>query len=278
MRVPSSDGVRVAVHDFGGSGTPLLLSHATGFHAYCYLPVADGLGDRFAVYGLDYRGHGDTARPDDWAVDWDRYGDDAVAAARAIAPDGGLIGVGHSMGGAALLMAADREPDLFDMIVAFEPIVFPPPTPESSQPPSVLVDGARRRRSSFDSFDAAIANYSGKPPMAAFTPDVVRMYVAHGFRPSPEGVRLKCDPEHEARTFETGGTHQTWARLPHIDVPVVVVSGARDGSGPPDVAPGIAEQLPNATFLDHPEWNHFGPFTHPQAFADLVLAHTAELH
>ncbi len=126
VRVMSSDHVSVAIHEFGGAGRPLLLSHATGFHGYCYLPIADALADDFTSYAVDYRGHGDTARPDDWQVEWDRYGDDALAAARAVAPDGGLVGFGHSMGGACLLMAAHRDPGLFDVIVAFEPIVFPP--------------------------------------------------------------------------------------------------------------------------------------------------------
>ncbi len=203
MRVTSSDHVSVAIHEFGGAGRPLLLSHATGFHGYCYLPIADELSDEFTSFALDYRGHGDTARPDDWQVDWTRYGDDALAAARAIAPDGGLVGFGHSMGGAGLLMAAHRDPGLFDVIVAFEPIVFPPreidPHDGTENNGTVLSRGARKRRASFESFDEAIANYSSKPPMMAFDPDVLRLYVAHGFRPSPEGVRLKCDPEHEAR-------------------------------------------------------------------------------
>ena len=125
MRVPSSDQVSVALHEFGGSGPPLLFSHATGFHGYCYLPIADALDDRFSSFAVDYHGHGSTPRPEDWDVDWHRYGDDTLAAARAIAPRGGLVAFGHSMGGAALLMAAHRAPDLFELIVAFEPIVFP---------------------------------------------------------------------------------------------------------------------------------------------------------
>ena len=130
---------------------------------------------------------------------------------------------------------------------------------------------------SFASFDEAIDNYTSKPPMASFEPDVVRLYVAHGFWPAPEGVRLKCDPEHEARTFETGGTHSTWDRLPDIDTPVVVVAGASDGSGPPDAAPRVADRLPNSTFIQQPEWNHFGPFIHPSAFAKLILENTSDV-
>lgn len=276
MRVPSSDGVRVAVHDFGGTGPPLLFSHATGFHGYCYLPLADELSERFTALGLDYRGHGDTARPHDWDVDWEGYGDDAHATARSLAPDGGLIGFGHSMGGAGLLMAADRDPELFDLIIAFEPVVFPPDRGASGESSS-LASGARRRTESFPSFDDAIANYASKPPMAAFQPDVLRLYVAHGFRSAPEGVRLKCAPEHEARTFEAGARHITWDRLPAIETPVVVVTGNPALGGPAVFARGVAERLANSHYLERTDWDHFAPFADPRGMAALILELTSEL-
>jgi hypothetical protein len=45
-RVESSDGVPVAVHDLGGRGPALLISHATGFNAHSYLPMAAALPAR----------------------------------------------------------------------------------------------------------------------------------------------------------------------------------------------------------------------------------------
>jgi pimeloyl-ACP methyl ester carboxylesterase len=274
MRATSSDHVSVAIHEFGGSGPPLLLSHATGFHGYCYLPIADDLSEVFTSYALDYRGHGDTPRADDGPVVWRGYGEDALAAARAVAPDGGLVAFGHSMGGAALLMAAAQDPGLFDAIVCFEPIVFPPRKidPDEETNGTALSRGARKRRASFPSFDDAIANYASKPPMAAFDPDVVRLYVAHGFRPAPEGVRLKCDPEHEARTFESGGTHRTWAELGRIETKVVVAAGNDDAddAGPASVAESIADELPNGTYVHDDRWDHFTPFVDPPAMAVLI--------
>ena len=177
------------------------------------------------------------------------------------------------MGGAALLMAAARRPDLFDLIVAVEPIVFPSdPEVLGGVPPSGLAEGARRRRSSFPSFDAAIENYASKPPMNLFDPDVRRLYVAHGFRPAPEGVRLKCDPEHEARTFESSWNHDTWDRLPEIETPVVVVASG-DGQAPAMVAPLVAERLPNAKLVDLPGSNHFWPYVEPAATAELITSY-----
>ena len=106
--------------------------------------------------------------------------------------------------------------------------------------------------------------------MMAFDPDVLRLYVAHGFRPAPEGVRLKCDREHEARTFDTGGTHTTWAELPEIETKVVVVAGKVDEFGPAAIAREIAEAVPNGSYVQNDAWDHFGPFIEPGAMAQLV--------
>ncbi|MEO5723297.1 MAG: alpha/beta fold hydrolase, partial [Ilumatobacteraceae bacterium] len=222
--VPSTDGVDVALHDLGGAGPTLLISHATGFHGRCYLPLAGELADRFHSVAFDYRGHGDTLQPAELAPDWHRYGQDALAVAEALDPP--LAAFGHSMGGACLLMAAHRNPMLFSQLVLFEPIVFPTNFRDGSTEPSPLVEGARRRRSTFPSFAAAIANYSAKRPLNAFTPASLEAYVNHGFAKGSDGqVHLKCRPAIEAATFELGGTHDTFDLLADIEVPVLVISG-----------------------------------------------------
>jgi hypothetical protein len=56
---------------------------------------------------------------------------------------------------------------------------------------SPMVIGARRRRATFASHQAAIDNYAAKPPLNGFTPDALRAYVVHGFAPDDDGVHLK---------------------------------------------------------------------------------------
>jgi pimeloyl-ACP methyl ester carboxylesterase len=271
MHVDSTDGVDVVVHDLGGTGPTLLMSHATGFHALAWRPIARLLAHRFSCQALDYRGHGDTVAPADWSVDWNGYGDDAVAVASALHSPGGILGVGHSMGGACLLMAARRDPSLFRGLVVFEPIVFPT---EGLLPPgteSPLVVGARRRRSSFPSFEDAIANYASKPPMGTFTDEALHAYVQGGFAVGEDGhVHLKCRPEHEARTFEMGGGHRTWDELGEITCPVVVVAGRPHPGTPAALAAGIAERLPHGQYVEMDDLDHFGPMTHPERVAALV--------
>ncbi|MET0459213.1 MAG: alpha/beta fold hydrolase [Ilumatobacteraceae bacterium] len=285
ISVPSSDGVVVALHELAGAeraGHPVVLvAHATGFHGHAYLPIATRLAPRLHTFALDFRGHGDTPRPPDWPVDWDRYGDDAEVAAQALASRpgaaGGLIGFGHSMGGAGLLMAAARRPGLFRLLVVFEPIVFPSDRPGPPTTESPMVIGARRRRPVFDSFEAAIANYASKPPLGAFDPEALDAYVRFGLRPEGDHLRLKCEPEHEARTFEQGGQHATWDGLASIDIPVVVVAGRVEEGQPSAIAEAAADALPAGRFVGDPTLDHFGPFTHPGVVADLISAEIGRL-
>ncbi|MFN8022657.1 MAG: alpha/beta hydrolase [Acidimicrobiales bacterium] len=275
--VASTDGVQLAVHDLGGHGRPLLVSHATGFHGRCYLPMAAALADRFHSVAFDYRGHGDTSRPEGPVV-WDRYGDDAVAMGRAMREAAGepVPAFGHSMGGACLLMAAHREPGLFSRIVVFEPIVFPPAGIRPQGDESPLAAGARRRRATFPSYEAAIANYAAKPPLMGFTSEALDAYVRYGFAEGADGqVHLKCRPETEAETFEGGGAHTTWDVLPEIDTPVLVVAGVVQPMQPSSIAAGVAERLPGATYRELPEFDHFAPMTHPAEMAELVAAFLA---
>ncbi len=282
MLVTSTDGVELAVHDLGGTGPLLLMSHATGFHGRCYEPLAHALADRFHSVAFDYRGHGDTPRPAG-PVDWQRYGDDAVAMARwAVEQNAGrpIDAFGHSMGGACLLMAASREPDLFRRLVVFEPIVFPPggirPTDDDADPAdNPMVAGARRRRATFASHQAAIDNYAAKPPLNGFTPEALRAYVVHGFAPDDDGVHLKCRPDTEAETFATGSGHDTWDHLPEIATEVLVVAGRVEPMQPSMIAAGVAERLPHARYVQFDQLDHFGPMVRPLLVADLIAEELA---
>jgi pimeloyl-ACP methyl ester carboxylesterase len=122
--VPSSGGVDLALHDLGGSGPPVLLCHPTGFLGHTWAPVAAELGGMARCWALDFRGHGDSTVPADGDMAWSGVADDVLAVIDRL----GLSDVrdaGHSMGGAALLMAELRRPGTMAALWLYEPIVFP---------------------------------------------------------------------------------------------------------------------------------------------------------
>ena len=269
--VRSSDGTGVATYDLGGRGNDLLLVHATGFCAGVWTPLAAHLGDHHAV-ALDVRGHGRSAAPG--SMHWDGTAQDVLATIDAY----GLerpFGVGHSMGGASLVLAEQARPGTFRGMWLFEPIIFPPtmtsPTNRSDSPRNPLAEGARRRRNSFDSAEEAYANFAAKPPLSDLSPAALAAYVRDGFEHLPDGtVRLRCRPEIEASTYEMGAVHHAFDHLARVRCPVTVVRGTDRVPGPASFAPLIAEALPDGTLEDHPELGHFGPLQDPAAMARSV--------
>jgi pimeloyl-ACP methyl ester carboxylesterase len=282
--IDSTDGVGVAVHDLGGpDGAPVLvLVHATGFNAGGWRPMAAALSARHRVLGLDLRAHGLARTPEGTGLAWDGFVDDVVAVLdAAVLPKGVVHGLGHSMGGAALLGAAARRPGAFGSLWLFEPIAPPPGHFEAraeaqGELDNPLAVGAEKRRPGFESVESAIANYASKPPMDAFHPDALRGYVEGGTEAQPDGtIRLTCRPEWEAATFRMAGGSPGWDAAAAVDIPVAVVMGSETEFGPASFAPGLADRLPAGRLVRHPELGHFGPFEEPAKLAGEVAAWVA---
>jgi len=257
--IDSTDGVKVALHDFGGTGPTLMFVHATGFHGWCYEPIARHLTDRFHVIAPDLRGHGDSVYPAGTSMDWWNMADDVCAAVAHLGSHEPLHAVGHSMGGASILMAELLRPGTFDGAWMFEPIVIPD---MPDRPPSAMSENARRRKNHFESRREAFDRYSSRPPFSAVDPAALRAYVDHGFSEDPSGgVTLKCPGEIEAQVFESTVTGLD-SRLAEVQTPITVVQSG-DGGMPAAVAPGIADALPNGKLDTWPDRSHFGPFEDP---------------
>lgn len=275
--IDSTDGVSVAAYDFGGDGPLLMLCHATGFCGPVWAPIAHALTDRFHCVALDFRGHGRTGRPDGVSLRWAGMGCDLLAVIDAVLAERGDTGpvfaAGHSMGGAAIVLAELARPGTIARAWALEPILFPTPTDSTPDPTgegpvheSPLVAGARRRRPEFESFDAAFERYASRPPFSEIDPDVLRIYVDEGFRQLPDGsVRLRCEPEDEAQVFE----HSLCGAFEHlgeVDVPFLVAASG-DGQPPAVIADAVVEQNERFERADYPELSHFAPFEDPSRIA-----------
>lgn len=271
-RVPvgAPDSYLAAYTQARDSGALVVFAHATGLHAQVFFPLAQLLADQYVV-AYDARGHGSSSPGPD-SPRWDMYGEDARvvtgwARAQATPPPRPVVGVGHSMGATALIMAALSEPGLFDLLIVVEPIVFPPRAGAVDSP---LAAGARRRRDRFPSFEAALENFSAKPPLNSLDPRVLAEYVRHGFAEHDGDVVLRCRPEYEARTYEMGVAHDTWTRLDRLVTPTLVVAGASHPQQPSAVSADIAARIDGARFERWEDSGHFAPLERPERFADLV--------
>jgi pimeloyl-ACP methyl ester carboxylesterase len=279
-RFPSTDGVEVAAYDLttevgGGDGPPLLLAHATGFHAHVFLPLAALLVDRFHCYAFDERGHGETSVPHDLTYDWRGFADDALAVANGFALDRPFA-FGHSAGGAALLMGEAAVPGRFRALYCYEPVVLPAEIPMGPMD-NQLSEGALRRRDAFESRDEAYDNYASKPPLNTLSPDALRAYVDFGFAVQPDGtVRLRCLPAVESQVYRMGSAHDAFARFPLVRCPVTVVCGEHTDAFTPPLIEQQTAALPHGRMQVLPGLGHFGPLEDPESVAESVVSAFAE--
>ncbi|MFT7474654.1 MAG: pimeloyl-ACP methyl ester carboxylesterase [Verrucomicrobiales bacterium] len=256
----------IAIHDLGGNGEyTLLVCHATGFLGQVYRAFAAELSDDARVVALDFRGHGDSDTPAELHdFRWSAMVDDLRRVIDHIDAST-LHGFGHSLGGAVLLEMERLHPGTFATAMVFEPVV--PPGSFSDGP---LIAAARGRLKRFPSRAAALLRYAARPPLGLFRADVLHAYVRHGFADDGEdgGILLKCSPESEANTYlNAGEIHLGLLDQIALDV-VVAVSG--DGGFPAQLAPQVADALPNGRLLEFPTLTHFGPLQDPVAVANAM--------
>lgn len=308
----TKDNLRIAYYEYSkcismsNSGsvarTPILFSHATGFHGRVFDSTIGSLQSKYSCFSMDHRGHGRSGWNSTVPLHWSVFASDALDVGLACCGSEKVVGVGHSMGAAALLMAALLEPCKFSALILYEPIIFPFEMRMllSALPEAPLAVVAKKRRSKFSSLEEAVQNFSRKAPMNAFSPEVLRDFVVHGLAPKPElaysdptaetsaprqsttsssgelhdgddnSLYLRCFKEIEAEVYNSATHHNTWDELGKLTVPTLVMAGEYKISQPSFFAERLAKRIPGASFVRWSENSHFGPMENPVAFAECV--------
>ena len=223
------------------------------------------LGRPRRVVAPDQRGHGDSGTPA-LPIDWWDLGTDVLTVVEQAALEG-PVGLGHSSGAAALVMAELLRPGTFQSLVLVEPIIFPPPYFRAEQNP--MSAGALRRRGSFPSPAAALAAFHSRPAFARWTEESLELYVAHGLRQEGEDWVLKCSPEVEAEFYRGATAHGAWERLGEVSCPVRLVAGEESESHPASFIGALRDRFRLARLEVVPGAGHFVPMEQPGAVAGL---------
>jgi pimeloyl-ACP methyl ester carboxylesterase len=266
-------GVELPTYHLGGDGAPVIMMHATGFHGRCWLPLAPALTGEFSVWAVDQRGHGAAGKdPSGRYDDWRPFVEDLFSVLEALG-ESGWRGVGHSMGGAVLLLAEAEAPGTFVNLCCYEPVVFPAVvhSPDGFGDRIPMAELARKRRASFPSRRAAIDNFASKPPFNRFDRGALDAYVNYGFVDQPDGtVTLACRREDEASVYEGAPSSGAWDRLGQVRAPVLVMGGQPTGDLVSQIVEDVARRLPRGGVRRFPDLSHFGPFENPDLVGGVI--------
>ncbi|MFN8644094.1 MAG: alpha/beta hydrolase [Candidatus Binatia bacterium] len=289
MRQPTrgrvrANGIELAYFEWGaarrGQGASLLLAHATGFHARCWDQVVRHLGERHVV-AVDQRGHGRSEKTP--ITDWRIFGADLAALVRALDLRE-LVGVGHSMGGHAMVDAAAAGQERFRRLVLLDPVIGARDAYGGGWSVS-LVEGdlhpTAKRKRYFASPEEMFERFRDRPPYDCFEPAALRDYCTYGLLPAPQGgFELACPPATEASIYLTSLTNQgVHDSIRALDLPVFIVRAKEppphrsvmDFASSPTWS-GLVGELRHGREAHWADRTHFLPMEVPRRVAEVILA------
>jgi pimeloyl-ACP methyl ester carboxylesterase len=247
---------------------PIALAHATGACGGIWRPVVAELGRDFETLVWDFPGHGG-GRPLGHPVDWWDLGRFVLETVPA-----GAVGVGHSMGGTALVMAEVLAPGTFRGLILVEPILLPPPY----QPiDPVIAQRAEKRRTRFPSRAAAREGFAKRLPFSKWHSGALDGYVEGGLVETGGEVELACRPSDEAAIYRSAGAHGAWERLSEVSAPVLIMAGALSDTHPEEFCRQMAGQFRGAGFEIVGAASHFLPMEQPELVANRIRRMAAAL-
>ena len=264
-----------------GQGPTLLLVHATGFHGRVWDQVVRRLPGRHVI-AIDQRGHG-RSRAASFNT-WDDFARDLACAAEHL----GLhqaVGVGHSMGGVALLQAASFLPQAFARLMLVDPVLFEPAQYLAHPVPPLQLHPAAGRKNRFDSAQAMFDRFADRLPYAVFDRAALMDYCQHALRPADDGagLQLACDPAFEGRVYPMARQNPSViASVRALQIPVQVLRARPqdpsmlpwDPLGSP-TWPGAAAEFHHGSDLQLPDKTHFLPMEDPALVAGLIARQLA---
>lgn len=262
---------------------PLHFAHANGFNGQTYAGILSGLADDFHIRAWDARGHGATTLTADPARhrNWHVYRDDLIAMAEAFAEATGqkIILAGHSMGGAASVMAAAARPDLVRGLVLIDPVMTPAMfglmmalwrALGRKGGPMSLADGAEKRRAVFESREAMVERYTGRGAFRTWQRSFIEDYVAGGTRPREDGqVELACAPQWEAANFRAHG-HNMAKAVRRLHVPFALLYAAEGSTCRTPFPAMLKARDPKAHIARVEGSTHFLPMEFPELVAQEI--------
>jgi pimeloyl-ACP methyl ester carboxylesterase len=278
----SSNGVRLAVYEWGEpDAPPLMLVHGGFDFARTFDVFAPLLADAgYRVVSWDHRGHGDSQHADlySWLAD-ER---DLLAVVDSVTR-GPCPAIGHSKGGSMLLHVIQALPHRFSRYVAIDGLPFRRPPPDVAERERTLMlheeitswldhrlraSELKRPPGTLDQLAKRRARMNPR-----LSHDWLRYLAQHGARHDEDGWRWKIDPSLRMGGF--GPWRSRWATdsLPGFPVPMLALLGTETepmgwGVTREDIEPYLPQSARLEVFADT---GHFIHIERPHETARLVL-------
>ena len=229
MRINTIPPKDLAV-EIEGSGPPVLMVHGLGGTSNFYQVQAQALADRFQVIRPDSAGAGRS--PVTGQISIGSHADDLAALLDQLGVSGATV-VGHSMGTLVVRTLATRHPGLVSRLVLLGAVAEPADAVRQAQrdrAATLRQDGTAAVAPGVVASALSEVTRRDKPEVAAFVRELI-------MRQDPEGYARNC--EALATATDPGPVAP--------GLPLLLITGSDDMTGPPEVSQSIAAAHGSAT-------------------------------
>lgn len=229
MRINTTPPKDLAV-EIEGSGPPVLMVHGLGSTSNFYQVQAQALADRFQVIRPDSAGAGRS--PVTGQISIGSHADDLAALLDQLSVSGATV-IGHSMGTLVVRTLAARHPGLVSRLVLLGAVAEPAEAVRQAQrdrAATLRKDGTAAVAPGVVANALSETTRRDKPEVAAFVRELI-------MRQDPEGYARNC--EALATATDPGPVAPS--------LPLLLITGSDDKTGPPEASHAIATAHGSAT-------------------------------
>jgi pimeloyl-ACP methyl ester carboxylesterase len=259
--------LRFHFEEWGEPGAPqILLLHGGNQSAHSWDLVSLHLSDRYHVFALDQRGHGDS----EWSRDQDHSIDAKAADALAFMEDQGLespVIMGHSMGGRVTMTLATMQPKVARGLVLVDV------GPELSPAGIEVIHNFVTHNVEFDDLEEFLDNVV-KYDRFRSREHIARTVKYNMLRRADGKYISKVDH----RRVPVTTSELTLDDMRAVPCPVLIVRGAESDILAPDAAERFADALPHGRLVTVPNCGHNVHSGNTPGFLDAIGPFLAEAH
>lgn len=280
---------RLSYFEWGDpSDPPILLAHATGFHARVWDQTIAALPEGNRVIAVELRGHGRSpfAEP---IESWKAIAQDLRELVEGLALRD-IVGVGHSMGGYCMTRTAYHLPEAFRRVILVDPVLSRPDVYEQDRyadlagPHEHAIAGRRNR---FASWQAMRDYFKDRRPYSLWQPQVLEDYCRYGVLSAADGdgCELACPPLVEASVYYEQRHTNIFYLIRQMETPVTVLRAqvrtpeewlVTNFTKSP-TWDQLAAQFKNGRDIYLPTFTHFIPMQDPALVARFIADENAQL-
>jgi pimeloyl-ACP methyl ester carboxylesterase len=264
--------------EWQGHQPTILICHGASFHGRCYDRIINEALSGFHVISLDFRGHGRSQKhPPPYKLRW--FGEDVFQFIEILdLPKNNLLGIGHSLGGHSLILAASLAPrQLFQSLLLIDPAIYSLMMYEIGDQILNNNEVILRRKHQWLSIEDMVSTIGKLELYSRWPKDVLHDYCTYAL---DENFKLACTSEYESSIYRTvikseSNIYEIIQNSKFINyIPIHIVRTsldlAADKFEAPPTAPDLVKWFKKGRDTQLIDIKHLFPMEQPHIAIDLV--------